>query len=125
MVKFLGNTRKESMNRYKLFELHESHQECHVFLRECDTFPGGTPEKCPWGCWGPRPSVLPILLSTTSSCSYCTRAWCIRRIGLGFIRVHISHTFPTPLVFLPGGRRPIDHRVTPEANLVFVAVPSP
>jgi hypothetical protein len=34
---------------------------------------------------------------------------------MGFVRVHVS----------AGGRRSIDHRITPEANLVLVAVPSP
>ena len=112
-------------NQYKLLEHHESHKECHIFLRECNTFPGGTSEECPWGCWRSRPSIFPILLGTTSSCGYCTGARCIRRIRLDFIQVHVSQAPTAPSVFLPGGWRSIDHSVTPEANLVLVAVPSP
>ena len=112
-------------DQHKLLEHHESHQECHIFLRECDTFPGGTSEECSWGRWGSCPSIFPILLGTTSSCGYCTRARCIRRIGLDFIRVHSSHAPTAPSMFLAGGWRSIDHSVTPEANLVLVAVSSP
>ena len=112
-------------NRYKLLELHESHQEYHIFLCECDTLPGSTSEERPWGCWGPCPPVFPILLGTAPGCGYCTGAGRVRRIGLGFVRVHISYAPATPLMFLAGGWRSIDHRVTPQANLVFVTVPSP
>jgi len=111
--------------QYKLLEHHESHQECHIFLRECDTFPGGTSEEGPWGCWGSCPSVFPVLLGTTTSCGYCTRARCVRGIGLDFIHIHVSQAPTTPSMFLAGGWRSIDHSVTPEANLVLVAVPSP
>ena len=109
----------------KLLEPHKSHQERYVFLRECDTFPSGTSKKCPWWCWGSCPSIFPVLLSATSGCSYCTGAQCIWRITLSFIRIHVGHTPTTPLTPPPGGWRSIDHRVTPEANLVLVAVPSP
>jgi hypothetical protein len=44
---------------------------------------------------------------------------------LVFIRVYVIHTPAVRLTFMARGWGSIDHGVTPEADLMLVAVPSP